>query len=550
MLKNINPEEMNNRSANSENIDDSQSQDENGQEPLCSFDISLNNGKKASLEINEGDNYEQKVKNFCEKYKISPQDGEVLLKRVKEEIDSNSNNNTNINDFKNNNKPIEEISNKFSEPLKENLYNGNRYYIPKEEKKLDHILNESESMSVSESVKKSQNNENNLIKQYNNINGNTNINNNYNNIKMNNNSNMNNNMKINNNTSVKPIYDDQNLNNNNNMKNINNPNSYLASNNNPYYSFSNPIINIPNNNNSNPNPNPSSAKFYRVKEPLKEKSKKKKNKQNVSYPVKNKTNQILYNNNNNNNIKTQQLNNTFQNNNLLMLNNSSNNYIQNTYDNYSFNPKRTKTTFRNSLVGQKIEFINGDNHINNKSNLKMMTPKTVVKYANPIYPTPKVVTKIKEQIFEEYPKANNINMTQIPIINKNETLIYNYDTQKIVINENNNYPIINNIDNPKIENFIEQPYTVSETNHNSHNLSNPKSVNINYENLNNNKYETVINPAIEYNINSPNYNTTNFETQNNNIVEYNNNYDNITNSPILNYDKYDSVNNQNMILKY
>ena len=69
MLKNINPEEMNNRSANSENIDDSQSQDENGQEPLCSFDISLNNGKKASLEINEGDNYEQKVKNFCEKYK-------------------------------------------------------------------------------------------------------------------------------------------------------------------------------------------------------------------------------------------------------------------------------------------------------------------------------------------------------------------------------------------------------------------------------------------------------------------------------------------------
>ena len=47
-----------------------------------------------------------------------------------------------------------------------------------------------------------------------------------------------------------------------------------------------------------------------------------------------------------------------------MLNNSSNNYIQNTYDNYSFNPKRTKTTFRNSLVGQKIEFINGDNQIN------------------------------------------------------------------------------------------------------------------------------------------------------------------------------------------
>ena len=40
--------------------------------------------------------------------------------------------------------------------------------------------------------------------------------------------------------------------------------------------------------------------------------------------------------------------------------------------------------------------------------MKIMTPKTV-EYANPIYPTPKVVTKIKEPIFEEYPEANNIN---------------------------------------------------------------------------------------------------------------------------------------------
>ena len=72
MLKNINPEELNNRSSNSENIDDSQNINDDEQEPLCSFDISLNNGKKASLIIYDEDNYEQKVEDFCQKYKISP----------------------------------------------------------------------------------------------------------------------------------------------------------------------------------------------------------------------------------------------------------------------------------------------------------------------------------------------------------------------------------------------------------------------------------------------------------------------------------------------
>ena len=104
MLKNINPQELNNRSANSENIEDSQSIDENDIEPLCSFDISLNNGKKATLIINEGDNYEQKVNNFCQTYKISPQDAQVLLQKVKEEIELYSNiDNNNINHKNNNN---------------------------------------------------------------------------------------------------------------------------------------------------------------------------------------------------------------------------------------------------------------------------------------------------------------------------------------------------------------------------------------------------------------------------------------------------------------
>ena len=85
MLKNINIEDdIQNNSKNSENIEDSITLDENDQEPLCSFDISLNNGKKASLLIYEGDDYKKKVINFCEKYKISPDDAQVLMQRVQE----------------------------------------------------------------------------------------------------------------------------------------------------------------------------------------------------------------------------------------------------------------------------------------------------------------------------------------------------------------------------------------------------------------------------------------------------------------------------------
>ena len=152
MLKNINPEELNNRSSNSENIDESQNINDDEQEPLCSFDISLNNGKKASLIIYEEDNYEQKVEDFCKKYKISPQDGKILLKRVKEELEISTNNNISTdNHSKSDNKPIEEINTNINEnninnnnminniPKKENLFLGNKNYVAKEGNKLDHI---------------------------------------------------------------------------------------------------------------------------------------------------------------------------------------------------------------------------------------------------------------------------------------------------------------------------------------------------------------------------------------------------------------------------
>ena len=183
MLKNFNPEELKNISQNSENVDDSQSVEENGIEPLCSFDISLNNGQKATLVIKEDDNYEQKVNNFCETYKISPQDRQVLLQKVKEELEMYSNVDKNNNKNDNNNINSKElINNEINEepkdkiPNNRNLIIGNINYKPNEQKKLDHILNESESFSLSSSVSQSQNNLNNIKNKF--INNNIQSNNN------------------------------------------------------------------------------------------------------------------------------------------------------------------------------------------------------------------------------------------------------------------------------------------------------------------------------------------------------------------------------------
>ena len=151
MLKNINIEDdIQNNSKNSENVEDSITLDENDQEPLCSFDISLNNGKKASLLIYEGDDYEKKVINFCEKYKISPDDAQVLMQRVQEELNINSNPDTmkyDKNDIKDN------ISNEGPQdkfiPETDQIGVQGQGFIAKEKNKLDHILNESDSISVS-----------------------------------------------------------------------------------------------------------------------------------------------------------------------------------------------------------------------------------------------------------------------------------------------------------------------------------------------------------------------------------------------------------------
>ena len=550
MLKNINQEELNNRNSHSENIDDSQNINDDEQEPLCSFDISLNNGKKASLIIYEEDNYEQKVEDFCKKYKISPQDGQILLQRVKEELEiSSNNNNSTNNNSKSDNKPIEEINTNINKkhindnnminniPKKENLYLGNKNYVAKEGKKLDHILNESESMSLSESVKQSNDNKiNNLIKDYNNL-----INNN-----------------VQNKANIKQIPDNNNI----NIMNNNNNNNIKNESNNPNI---NPIKNsifeqIPVQKTSMKNSiisNQNRPKYYIVND---NKNKNKKNQISV-YPKKNTTNSTLYKFNNYSNIPN--LNTTYHNSNIMMPNSpKENNNIKNNYDIYSFNPNKTKNTFRNSLVGQKIEFIDNNNFVNdnnNKNNIKIMTPKTTVKYNNLIYPystSPNVIKKENKSNAYGYPVTSNFINEPSPVVNKNETMIYNYENPHVINKNNiiNHSPIVNNKNIAKVTKIIDT-YPVSENNYtNQNNINSPKSLNINYDNLSTNTYETIIKPEIEYTdysknnittINSPNYNsTTNFDTNNNPIIEYNNNYDSITASPILNYDKYDTTNNQ------
>ena len=75
--------------SNNENVNDSQNEEENIVEPLLNLNISLNNGQKTSLIIYDDKNMEKNVKDFCIKHKISPQDENLLLQRVKEELENN-----------------------------------------------------------------------------------------------------------------------------------------------------------------------------------------------------------------------------------------------------------------------------------------------------------------------------------------------------------------------------------------------------------------------------------------------------------------------------
>ena len=80
---------------NSENVEDSINEDENGIYPLVHLNISLKNGQKKSLIIYENDNAKRKLKEICFTNRISPSDEDVLLQRVKEELDTRTINSKN-----------------------------------------------------------------------------------------------------------------------------------------------------------------------------------------------------------------------------------------------------------------------------------------------------------------------------------------------------------------------------------------------------------------------------------------------------------------------
>lgn len=158
MLKNI---EQNQKDDNhSENIEDSLSGDDN--EPIVNLDIFLNNGKKAKLSIYEGENIKEKVKQFCKNNRIFPKEEKVLLQKVNEEFEISNTTQKDKSKYDNSS-----INRTLKQPkVKQKIVPKFTDYIPEEKKKLEHILNESESFTISESVKQSNNHLDNLIKEF------------------------------------------------------------------------------------------------------------------------------------------------------------------------------------------------------------------------------------------------------------------------------------------------------------------------------------------------------------------------------------------------
>jgi len=527
---------------NSENVEESLNEDEdeneNGVYPLINLNISMNNGQKKSLAIYENDNVEQKVKDFCLTNRISPNDEEVLLQRVKEELDSKSSNSKTAS-FKYDNLSS---TKSIKEPKDRQLMN-NKFldYVPKEKRRLEHILSESDSLSVTESLKQS-NNLDNLIKEFKNDD---------NGVKKENNLEKNNiiaqtskpnTIKKDLNKSVNPI-----MNNNFNNNTNNNKQPILFNNNNLIFSGKNtnsmPAIIKPaytNLNNINLNAI-SKNDIYKYN----------------SY-YNNKNNQLLL---NNSGLNTIQLNNTYQNinntnNNILPLNNG--NYIQ---GNINYTPK--------------VEYVDTHNLNNNNITNIILSPqpqpKTIIYNTSPCENYVKYNTVINPKI-ETIPTYNNT----LTFENNIEPCNYTYETKEInFIQSNPNAYDLNSNEVYTQNNIVNKndsiPYNYNQSqytdlnNINSNNIitdiNNPQNVNINYDNLNNQKnisYELVSNQNTQTDkydtVNQTEYTTyenlnfhtckSNFDNANNQIYEYNTKE--TINSPILSteYTKYDELSNQ------
>ena len=145
----------------SENIEDSESEEEKKIRIILNITI---NGKEIPLKIYDDDNFEQKIKEFCQKNNLSSKAQQDLLRKVEEELEHKSNGSENIS-----NKSDNYYSNKIvREPKDTQTFGKSISFKPKEKNRLEHIFNESESVSLSESLNQSHNNLDNLIREYNN----------------------------------------------------------------------------------------------------------------------------------------------------------------------------------------------------------------------------------------------------------------------------------------------------------------------------------------------------------------------------------------------
>ena len=566
-----------NEDNNSENVQSS-SEEENGIYPLVNLNISLNNGQKTSLLIYENDNVEEKVHEFCLNNKISPNDQNLLLQRVKMELDTKTNTSkTDTIQYEN------RSTNKTIDEPKDNQQVFPKYneYIPKEKNKLDHIFNESESFSASDSLKQSSN-LNNLIRDFKSDSNN----------KINSEADKEFNFKLNNlgegtskastlNNNIK-----KNINFNKNQNNVNNENQYIINNNNN-------ILNNRNNNINNTNKNfPLNGKqqfIYQnnsssnsvLNTNLNISPNKQINKFSNIYNKKN--NQILY--NNNSGAQINRLNNTFQNlgyqnNNLLAINNTFPN-IQ--IIDYNTNQTQQNIIPNNDLMSQKIEdnvnkniiytsntiipySINNKN--NNKYNIKTYNKLSTANYnLIPGNNTYNINNYQKESIISNYIPDNISNQYNITT-NQKGNIIYNNQSNLTSV-QNNNFnksePLIyntNNLNNINVNNVNDITYdNLNNQNINNINIINdsnsPKNtyININYDNLKNqynSNYSvmtnqtapTKINQILDYNNYENSYNlnnNTNYDTVNNPIIEYNNQEG--INSPIIEYN-INTLNNQ------
>ena len=502
---------------NSENVEESISEDENGIYPLVNLNISLNNGQKKSLIIYENDNVKGKVKEFCFTNRISPNDEEVLLQRVKEELDSKSiiskTGNFNFDNISNN-KNIEKPENR---PISNNNFLD---YVPKEKNRLDQILNESDSISVSQSLNQQSNNLDSLIREYKNDDDVEKENTlEQNNIieKTSKANNINNDLK----KSVSPI-----INNNDQPKLFSNDNfmNSVKSDNSPN-NINKPTIIKSDYNNLNQNIN---MKVIPNKEI---------NKYNSYYGKKN--NQII---NNNSGINKTQINNTYKNTNNSNKNNLPlNNSI---YSQENINPFT-------SLINQKVEFLDTYNNSIKNSNNIISSPNTKSKTI--IYNTIQNENNVKYKQ-NENPKNGIIATNNNKVILQNNKEPYNYNYETKIFNSNQSNPNINNFHSNNIYNQINNEnknesiaynnnqgqYTNLNNINSNHiitDINNPQSANINYDNLISNK---DINDDFPTNKNSQSdkydiVNQTEYSTyENMNLQGFNGNFDK-ANSQILKY---------------